>query len=165
MFIARTLAEPQRDHHRFHQCSAKHYQLTPMPDSGHDAGMNVPEVNLTACWLGIVMGIVSGMILGIGFLNDRFLGGYSSPRRRLFRLAHISFFGLAFLNLVFWLTVRLGNSDVARLGPASTAFLIGAATMPAVCVLTAFWKPARHAFALPVLSLLYGASATLFQLV
>lgn len=125
--------------------------------------MDVPDVNLAACWLGIVLGIVSGMILGLGFLKPGFLGGYASPRRRLCRLAHISFFGLAFLNLVFWLSVRLAGLDAARLAPASAAFLIGAASMPAVCLLTAFWPPARHAFALPVLSLLYGASAVFLQ--
>lgn len=127
--------------------------------------MDVPSVNLAAGWLGIVLGIVSGMWLGLGFLNDGFLGGYASPRRRLCRLAHISFFGLAFLNFAFWLTIRLGDVGAARLTTASVAFLVGAATMPAVCILTAFWRPARHAFALPVLSLLYGAAATFIQLV
>lgn len=121
-------------------------------------------MNLSACWLGIVLGIVSGMLLGLGFLNDGFLGGYDSPRRRLLRLGHISFFGLAFLNLVFWLSVRLGGLDAAALAPASAAFLVGAATMPSVCIATAFWRPARHAFAVPVLSLLYGSSAVFLQL-
>lgn len=123
--------------------------------------MEVPGINLAAAWLGIVLGIVSGMLLGLGFLRDDFLGGYSSPRRRLYRLAHISFFGLAFLNFGFWLTVRLGGADASRLVTASAAFLIGAATMPLVCVLTAHWTSARHAFAVPVLSLLYGSIATL----
>lgn len=128
---------------------------------GHASTMTVPAINLAAAWLGIVLGIVSGMALGLGFLNERFLGGYASPRRRLYRLAHISFFGLAFLNFAFWLTVRLEDLDVSRLLLPSAALLVGAATMPTVCVLTAHWRAIRHGFAVPVLSLLYGSIATL----
>lgn len=126
---------------------------------------NIPEVNLIASWLGVVLGIVSGMLLGLGFLRDDFLGGYGSVKRRLYRLAHISFFGLAFLNFLFWLTVRLEGLDGPLIPTASTAMLIGAATMPLFCILTASIPKARHGFAIPVLSLLLGSGIILHQLV
>ncbi len=129
-------------------------------------GMNfaVPHINLAAAWCGILLGILSGMILGLGFLREDFLGGYGSARRRLYRLAHISFFGLAFINFAFWLTVKLESLPVAGITTASIAMIIGAVTMPATCLLTAHWKAGRHLFAVPVLSLFYGAAVTLIQL-
>jgi hypothetical protein len=126
--------------------------------------MAIPEINLAAGWCGILLGILSGMALGMGFLREKFLGGYDSPRRRLYRLGHISFFGLAFLNFAFWLTVRLESLPVAGVATASAAMIIGAITMPATCLLTAHWRAGRHLFAVPVLSLLYGAGVTLTQL-
>lgn len=125
----------------------------------------IPQINLAAAWCGILLGILSGMALGLGFLRPDFLGGYDAPRRRLYRLAHISFFGLAFLNLAFWLTVKLESLPAAGVATASAAMIVGAITMPAVCVLTAHWRLGRHFFAIPVLSLLYGAAVTLIQIV
>jgi len=125
---------------------------------------NVPQINLIASWAGILLGIVSGMLLGLGFHRDKFLGGYTSLRRRLYRLGHISFFGLAIINFLFWLTVTLVPLDGSTLVPASTCFLIGAATMPLCCFLTPHWSNARHFFAVPVLTLLYASAATFLKL-
>lgn len=124
----------------------------------------VPHINLVASWTGILVGIVSGMLLGLGFHRDTFLGGYGSLQRRLYRLAHISFFGLAIINFLFWLTVTLVPLDGSSLVAASTGFIIGAITMPLCCILTPHWSMARHFFAIPVLSLLYGSGATFLQL-
>ncbi len=125
---------------------------------------NIPEINLLACWAGIVLGIGSGMLLGLGFHREDFLGGYGSLRRRLYRLAHISFFGLAGINFLFWLTVTQMDLSGSFLAPASSALLLGALTMPACCLLTAHWTMARHGFAVPVISLLYGTIATFLNL-
>lgn len=125
---------------------------------------NVPQINLIASWAGILLGIVSGMLLGLGFHRDKFLGGYGSVQRRLYRLGHISFFGLAIINFLFWLTVSLVPLDGSSLVAASTALLIGAATMPLCCLLMPHWSAARHFFAVPVLSLLYGSGATFIKL-
>lgn len=126
---------------------------------------NIPQVNLAASWLGILLGILSGMLLGLGFLRPGFLGGYSSVRRRLYRLAHISFFGLAFINFLFWLTVRLESPGGPLIPAASAAMIIGAASMPTACVLTAHFEKARHLFAIPVLAVLFGTICILTQLI
>jgi len=125
---------------------------------------NIPEINLIACWAGVVLGIVSGMLLGLGFHREDFLGGYGSLQRRLYRLAHISFFGLAGINFLFWLTVTLNRLSGSFLAPASSALLLGALTMPTFCLLAAHWPKARHGFAVPVISLLYGTVATFLSL-
>ena len=84
--------------------------------------------------------------------------------RRLYRLAHISFFGLGLLNLMFFLTFRA--LPLAHLFPvASAAFAVGALSMPLCCVIAAH-KPAwKTIFAVPVLSLMTAAVVTLWMLV
>lgn len=118
-------------------------------------------LNLVACWIGVVLGIVSGCLLGVGFLREDWLGGYTSPRRRLYRLAHISFFGLAVLNYLFYATVRHTGLVPAEVVLPAIGFLVGAATMPLVCILTAHWQLCRFGFVVPVGSLLLASLVTL----
>ncbi len=120
-----------------------------------------PLLNLISAWLGLLFGMVSGAGLGLGFHREDFLGGYGSWARRLCRLGHISFFGLALVNFLFHATVRLENLTGAAIRPAGLLLVAGAVTMPLVCFSSAFWRPARHAFAIPVLSLLGGVVLTL----
>ena len=40
--------------------------------------------------------------------------------------------------------------------------LLGAVTMPAVCAASAFYKPARHLFFIPVLSLVIGTTVIVY---
>jgi len=110
-------------------------------------------LNLWAAWVGILLGMTSGMIQGLFFDREDWLGGYQSWPRRLMRLGHISFFGIAFLNLAYANTVWLlgPQSDVPL---ASVLLVAGAVLMPLVCYLAAWRKPLRHLFPLPVLSLL-----------
>jgi hypothetical protein len=135
-------------------------------EATHDLPMNwhVPEINLLACWAGVVLGIFSGMLLGLGFHREEFLGGYGSLARRLYRLAHISFFGLAGINFLFWATVTHCQLASSILPSASVALVIGAISMPVCCLATARWPLARHGFVVPVLSLLYGTGATFLAL-
>jgi hypothetical protein len=121
------------------------------------------QLNLVFAWLWIVLGFASGMLLGTKFHQEDWLGGYTSHRRRLYRLGHISFFGLGAVNFMFWLTARaLPFAPGARLF-ASAAFALGAFTMPLCCFLMAHWPRTRMWFAIPVGSLLTGGGLTLWQ--
>ncbi len=113
-------------------------------------------VNLHAAWVGILLGFVAGAVQGLFFHNDEWLGGYASWPRRMLRLAHISFFGLAFINIAYALSLHLLDPDNASAWP-SYLFVLGAATMPLVCYLSAYRKAFRHLFPIPVLSLVAGA--------
>jgi len=73
------------------------------------------------------------------------------------RLGHISFFGIALLNLAFAMTSPTG--PLAAL--ASPLFLAGAVLMPTVCFLSVWKKPFRHLFFAPVLALLGASLLTL----
>lgn len=111
--------------------------------------------NLHAAWIGFLLGSLSGLLTGLFFHREEWLGGYGSWRRRMIRLAHIAFFGIGILNLSFALTVRALGMD-GRLGLPSALLLIGAATMPLVCYLSAFRIGFRQLFAVPALSVTIG---------
>ena len=118
------------------------------------------DVNFVAAWIGILLGLVSGIIPGLLFHSEKWMGGYGSWRRRLTRLGHISFFGIGFLNLGFALSVRAYNIE-GDLSLASALFIAGAISMPAICYLSAWKDVFRHLFFIPVLSLITATLLTL----
>ena len=124
------------------------------------------EPNLLLAWLWILAGSVSGSLLGLRFHRENWLGGYTSFKRRMYRLGHISFFGLGMANLAFHLTWNSRPGMSSGLLPwASGAFIVGALSMPPCCVATAHAPRWRALFGLPVGSLLAGASLTLLMVI
>ena len=117
--------------------------------------------NLIGGWLGMLAGVLSGAFAGLFFHQEDWLGGYGSYRRRMTRLGHISFFGLGFVNLIFAATVQQLFLRTAYLGFASWALIVGAITMPTCCFLSAWRKPFRHLFPVPVVSVAAGILAIL----
>jgi hypothetical protein len=121
-------------------------------------------LHLVIAWVAILVGLLSGTVIGLFFHREEWLGGYHSWRRRMVRLGHVAFLGTGLLNLAFAITVgalRLGGP----LRLASALFILGAVSMPAVCFLAAWRKPLRHLFFIPVLSLTGGAVGTLVHVV
>lgn len=123
-----------------------------------------PHVNLAFAWLWIFGGFISGALLGLRFKNKDWMGGYTSFPRRLYRLGHISFFGLGLINFLFFLTCRALGVDSPYLPWAAWAFIVGGITMPICCLIMAHWPTAKPVFlfAVPVSSLLIGGSLTLY---
>ena len=119
------------------------------------------SLNLIAGWLGMLAGVLSGAVLGLFFHREDWMGGYSSYRRRLARLGHIALFGLGFLNLIFAATAAQLPLTGRSLTTASSTLILGAATMPLCCFLSAWRKPLRHLFPIPVLSITTGLLAIL----
>ncbi len=113
------------------------------------------ELNVWAARIGIALGLVTGSVQGLFFASEGWLGGYGSWSRRL-RLGHISFFGVAFLNLTYAnANYLLGDTQPAPL--PSAPLIAGAVLMPTICYLAAWRKALRHLFFLSVLSLLGAA--------
>ena len=111
------------------------------------------EAAILAGWIGMLLGVVSGAVIGLFFHREEWMGGYSSFRRRLTRLGHIAFFGLGFLNLFYGLTINAHPiaEGAARWG--AIMLITGLSTMSLCCFLTAWRKvPFRHFFFIPVLS-------------
>jgi len=121
------------------------------------------NLNLILAWLWIVLGFVTGMVLGMFFHGENWLGGYASFKRRMYRLGHISFFGLGAVNLLFWLTMQKIPPAWPMAGVASWAFIIGAITMPLCCMVMAHFPKTHLIFAVPVVSLITGGVLTLLE--
>jgi len=117
-------------------------------------------INITAAWIGFLLGAISGAIPGLFFQNPDWLGGYTSWPRRLIRLGHISFFGIGFLNLGMGLT---GNLLGVESSAASILMLVGAIAMPAVCYASAFRPAFRHLFFIPAGSVLLSILLFIFS--
>lgn len=122
------------------------------------------DLHLSLVWIWILFGFVSGALLGLGFHREHWLGGYASLRRRMYRLGHISFFGLALMNLVFVVTVREARIDGPLVAWASRGLLVGAVAMPVCCLLMAHRPAVRLLFAVPVSSLVLAAVCTVWAL-
>jgi len=107
--------------------------------------------NVYAAWIGFLAGTVAGIIPGLFFVKEDWLGGYSSWRRRMVRLGHISLFGIGLLNLSFAATAYLLEIE-AGLQLSSILLIVGSVTMPLVCYLSAWRATFRNLFFIPALS-------------
>jgi hypothetical protein len=120
------------------------------------------HLNLTVAWLAILLGLISGTLIGLFFHREDWLGGYGSWRRRMLRLGHVSFFGTGLLNLSFALSsAQLRHEPPPRI--AAMAFVVGAIAMPTVCFLSAWRQPLRHLFFIPVTSLIVATGDFLLE--
>ena len=120
-------------------------------------------INIYAAWIGILLGCVAGVGSGLFFHGEDWLGGYGSWSRRMIRLAHISFFGIAIINLAFVLTARMLEIE-SGLVFSSWLLIAGAVTMPVVCYLSGFKKIFRHLFFIPALSVTFGVAVFLWRI-
>ncbi len=123
-----------------------------------------PHINLVSAWIGLLLAFVSGALMGLKFHEPDWLGGYTSFPRRMIRLGHISFSGLAMVNLMFYFVARSMPSEPALVA-ASWLFVVGAITMPVCCALMLRGAGWRNAFVVPVSSLMVAAGLTLWKLV
>jgi hypothetical protein len=125
--------------------------------------MNLPiDLNAITAWIGVLIGAITGIVYGLFFQGVDWLGGYTSWPRRMLRLGHISFFGIAALNLGYSLTLhRLGWPAPAW--QVSTALASANFLMPLACGLAAWRPPLRHLFALPVICVLVGVIGLLWS--
>lgn len=98
----------------------------------------------------MIFGLLSGAMIGLFFHDDSFAGGYASFRRRMMRLGHVAFFGLGIINVVFSLTLTTTGVVLSYPTVATISLIVAAILMPLVCFLSAWQKPFRHMFTLPV---------------
>lgn len=113
-------------------------------------------------WFGA--GLLSGIGLGLGFSRDGWLGGYDAWPRRMVRLGHIAFFGTGLLCLALGLTAQTLQLHSTAVSWSVGLMLVGAVAMPLVCFLSAWRKPLRGLFFLPVSGLVGGAGLFIYSL-
>ena len=119
------------------------------------------KANIIAAWIAILVGFFAGVVPGLFFHDEEWMGGYSSWPRRLMRLGHVSFFGIAFVNLAFAFTVSHLNLSGDLVKTSSLLFIVAQIAMPTICYGASVKKVLRNLFFIPVLSLIIGASALL----
>jgi hypothetical protein len=124
--------------------------------------MNAPfqPLNWYAGWGLIASAFVTGAAIGLHFHRADFWGGYGSFRRRIVRLGHIALAALGMMNVLFSLSPWPASSSWES-SAASIAFVVGGASMPAVCFLTGWHKSFRFLFFIPVTALVMAAVWTL----
>ena len=120
------------------------------------------QINAIAAWVGIGLGVTSGALTGLQFHEDDWLGGYGSWRRRMVRLGHIAFFGIGLLNLAYALTIESLHWAAP---PVALAYALAATVllMPGVCYLSAWRKPLRRLFPIPVACVLAAVLGLLWR--
>lgn len=82
----------------------------------------------------------------------------------MIRLAHISFFGIGFINISFALTARVLGID-AGLQTISGLLIVGAVAMPSVCYLSAWKQPFRNLFFIPAMSVTVGIALFVWRII
>lgn len=108
-------------------------------------------------WILITLGLLTGTVLGLFFMREDWLGGYTALPRRLVRLGHIALLGLGLLNILYAVSAPRARLAEWELAVASWGFMIGGVAMPLVCGLTAWKRGFAALFFLPVACLLAGA--------
>src|SRR5262249_53434469 len=88
--------------------------------------LEIPQLNLAVAWGGILLAFLSGLWLGLNFHRPDWLGGYASHQRRLYRLGHISLFGLGATNLLFYFTALILPAASLGVTTAAWGFMVGA---------------------------------------
>ena len=126
---------------------------------------HIAQLNLLLAWIGLLLGFISGSVLGLKFQREEWLGGYGSFKRRLYRLGHISLFGLSMVNLMFFFTTQMFLAPSLPIHVASWGFVVGAVTMPVCCFVMANQPKLQTLFAIPVISLLVGGILTLWEVI
>jgi len=120
------------------------------------------QVNAIAAWIGIGLGVVSGSVTGLRFHSETWLGGYGTWPRRMVRLGHIAFFGIGLLNLAYTLTIDALHWP-APPAACGWALAITILLMPGICYLSAWHKPLRNLFPIPVACVLAAVVGLLWR--
>ncbi len=118
------------------------------------------EPNAIAAWIAMLAGVMSGSACGLFFHRETWFGGYASWLRRMMRLGHIAFFGIAFLNLAYAVSIHTLGWDGSPV--ASRALIAANFLMPATCYLAAWRKPMRWLLAAPVGCVVIGLAVPIW---
>ena len=118
-------------------------------------------VNELCGWIFVLGGLAMGLVMGVKFQREDWLGGYASFPRRMVRLAHVALVGLGILNIQFAESAARMHLNPSLLSIASFAFMAAAVLMPACCLWMAATRRHFEIFAAPVACLAAGLILTI----
>lgn len=117
--------------------------------------------NEIAGWIFVLGGLVMGLVMGLKFQREEWLGGYSAFPRRMVRLAHVALVALGMLNIQFAQSADRLHLDSRLTGVASLAFIAAAVLMPTCCLWMAARRRHFEIFAAPIVCLATGLILTI----
>jgi hypothetical protein len=117
-------------------------------------------INEILGWMSVLAGLAMGLVMGIKFQREDWLGGYGAFPRRMVRLAHVALVALGILNIQFAQSLPRLHLGATLAGVASTAFIAAAILMPACCLCMAAQRRHFEIFAAPIVSLAVGLTLT-----
>jgi ethanolamine transporter EutH len=112
-------------------------------------------------WVWVLAALGLGVVMGLKFQREDWLGGYSSFPRRMVRLAHVAFAALGMLNILFAQEAARLRLDASLAQAASISFIAAAVLMPAACLWLAVRRRYFGIFALPIACLAAGLILTI----
>ena len=118
-------------------------------------------VNELFGWISVLGGLAMGLVIGMKFQREDWLGGYTAFPRRMVRLAHVAMVALGMLNIQFAQSAERMNLSLGVAEAASLAFIAAAVLMPACCLWMAFRRGRFEIFAAPISCLAAGLILTI----
>lgn len=112
--------------------------------------MEVEVFALKCGWVGMLLGVLSGAMIGMFFHKEKWMGGYGSHPRRFMRLGHISFFGIGLLCMFYGFSLEPMKVSGTAAWWGAYGLLVALVGMPSICFLTAWKKFFRHLYFIPV---------------
>lgn len=116
-------------------------------------------------WLFVLAGLGMGLVMGLKFQREEWLGGYGAFPRRMVRLAHVALVALGMINIQFAQSAAQLHLGPGLASAASLAFIAAAVLMPACCLLLAARRKHFEVFAAPIVCLATGLILTIGGLV
>jgi hypothetical protein len=128
-------------------------------------GIVIGRTNIVFGWVWMNLGFITGLILGtkveqfgLNALREgpTWMDGYSSVPRRLLRLGHVAFIMLPVLNILFGMHIDGTPLPVGWKAAGSYALVFGAVGVPVLCVVAAFYRPAKVLLGVPATAVLFA---------
>ena len=115
---------------------------------------HLTALNRSVALTSLALGALSGMLMGLWSFGGPVpapdaIGDYGDLPRRLLRLGHIAFFGLAFLNLILARHVPSLPLGVKAMRGTLGCMNFGNVALPAALIAAAFWEPLKYLTAPP----------------
>jgi hypothetical protein len=123
-----------------------------------DHRSTIADLSRVIAWCSFASGALSGMVMGLWSFDGpvpvpSWIGDYDSVARRLLRLGHIAFFGLAMLNL--FLVRHMPTLDLSnRMGGFALGLMnFGNIALPLTLIAAAAYHPFKYVLPIPATSI------------
>lgn len=118
---------------------------------------STPHSNRLVGWCSAAIGAGTGLVMGLWSFDGPVavpegLGEYGDTARRLARLGHIAFFGLAMLNLLLAHELERGRVSAGLSRWASACMNFGNVFLPLTLFMAAAWHPLKYLMPIPALA-------------